>query len=104
MTRRWQKPVSTPQLPLLPRRHATTDTSASARTAIQPSMGALRQLVLQALHTPAMTADEVADYLKIDRLAIRPRVAELYAMGVIVDSGDRRPNASGKLAIVWAEP
>jgi hypothetical protein len=34
-------------------------------------------------------------------LSIRPRVAELAAMGEIIDSGARRRNDSGKFAIVW---
>jgi hypothetical protein len=31
----------------------------------------------------------------------RPRRRELELMGLVVDSGNRRLNASGKLAVVW---
>jgi len=100
MTRRWQKPVSTPQLPLLTRRHATTDTSKAAMPQVVSGLS-LQRLVLEALADHDMTADEIAAYLSIDRLAIRPRLTELAHLGLIIDTGDRRPNASGKLAAVW---
>lgn len=47
------------------------------------------------------TADEVAERLEKSLLAIRPRITELARLGLIVDSGERRKNASGKMAIVW---
>ncbi len=52
-------------------------------------------------HPEGATADEVAYALKYSILTVRPRVSELYKLGLIVDSGLRRKNASGKNAIVW---
>ena len=49
-----------------------------------------------------LTADEVAGRLGLSILSIRPRMTELAALGVVRDSGERRHNASGRRAIVWA--
>ncbi len=51
-------------------------------------------------HGP-MTADEIAALLGKDRLYVRPRCSELARKEILVDSGVRRRNESGKLAIVW---
>jgi len=77
-----------------------TDTSwASAQTVDAKT---LRGLTLQALRERSMTADEVAEYLGIDHLSIRPRCSELFKLGKIYDTKGRRPNrTSGKKAIVW---
>lgn len=62
----------------------------------------LRRLCKQrlALAGPS-TADECAALLQEDKLSIRPRFSELVALGEIEDSGFRRKNASGRMAIVW---
>ncbi|MFA9204983.1 MAG: hypothetical protein ACEQSH_00860 [Bacteroidia bacterium] len=48
-----------------------------------------------------LIADELAEELDLDRWSIKPRTTELKRKGLIRDSGQGRPNASGKLAIVW---
>jgi predicted ArsR family transcriptional regulator len=48
-----------------------------------------------------MTADELAAHLDMDRYSIQPRTSELKRRGLINDSGRRRPNATGRMAIVW---
>lgn len=77
-------------------------TSYAASEAIKPCAATLRTKVLNHLrqHGPA-TADEVAESLHIDRLSVRPRLTELKLMGKVRDTGTRRPNASGKMAICW---
>jgi hypothetical protein len=79
------------------------DTSKAAADDIEPSTAYLRHLVLKALAVRPMSADQVAFYLGVDKLSIRPRCSELSKMtpALIVDSGKRTHNASGKLAIVW---
>lgn len=64
----------------------------------------LRGKVLAAIksHGP-LTADECAERLHMDRLSIRPRCTELRELGKLRDTGLRRPNASGRGAIVWDE-
>lgn len=90
--------VPAPPVPVAPRR----DTSAEAGRAIKGRAPALRNKCLRALReTGPMTSDECANELGIDRLAIRPRFTELSHASVIIDSGQRRRNTSGKAAIVW---
>lgn len=81
------------------------ETSAEAAEAMRPKASRLKRLCLNALaEYGALTADEIADRLEIDRLAIRPRCSELASLGQIVDTGQRRINESGKRAIVWSLP
>ena len=62
----------------------------------------LRRLCKQRLAlTGPSTADECAALLQEDKLSIRPRFSELVALGEIEDSGFRRKNASGRMAVVW---
>lgn len=77
-----------------------TDTSFEAAASINAS--GLRAKVLRVVAQAPCTADEAASILDIDRLAIRPRLTELKALGKVRDTGERRPNASGRSAIVWA--
>jgi predicted ArsR family transcriptional regulator len=77
------------------------DTSRNAAEAVRGRAVALRAACLTQLTASAATADEIASRLGESVLAIRPRVSELARMGKIADSGERRPNASGRNAIVW---
>jgi predicted ArsR family transcriptional regulator len=78
------------------------DTAEAAADATIPHAPALRAQVIAALerHGP-MTADEIANVLRLSILSIRPRVSELAVKGKVEDTGLRRANASGKRAIVW---
>jgi predicted ArsR family transcriptional regulator len=80
------------------------DTSVAAAEALQPDAKTLREDVLRAIRASGewgMTADEVAARLRLTPFTTRPRCTELRAAGLIVDSGQRRANASGRAAIVW---
>lgn len=81
--------------------HQHTDTSLAAAQAIAPDARTLRKQTLDVIRAEPHTADEVAKLLCYSILAIRPRVTELHKLGHITDSGERRRNDSGKLAIVW---
>ena len=64
----------------------------------------LRRRALNAIAasgSDGLTADEVAHALMESVLAIRPRITELRQAQIVVDSGKRRANASGRNAIVW---
>lgn len=78
------------------------DTARDAARAVKPRARLLRERITDLLY-PALqlTADEAADILDVSILSVRPRFSELAADGYIVDSGLRRPNSSGKSAIVW---
>jgi len=90
--------MSYPQSPGY-KREGTAEEAASSMADEQKSLLNAVQLALSA-YGP-QTADEVASALKRDRLAIRPRLTELQRLGLVVDSGDRRKNESGRRAIVW---
>ena len=78
------------------------DTAEAAADAIAPKAPLLRERCLETLRQwGCLTADEIAARLGVDRLSIRPRCSELSATGHILDTGERRLNASGKFAVVW---
>jgi hypothetical protein len=78
------------------------DTAKSAAEAMEPKAPLLRDRVLAEIRKRPSTADEIAARLKETVLATRPRTTELSKLGQIVDTGERRKNASGRNAIVWA--
>lgn len=48
-----------------------------------------------------LTTEELSTVTGIAYSALQPRTSELRDRGGIIDSGHRRPNRSGKSAIVW---
>lgn len=84
--------------------HRKVDTSIAAAEALAPKLGRLQRLAQGAIRnagSDGLTADELAASLEMDRWSIQPRTSELKRKGLIRDSGQRRPNCTGKLAIVW---
>jgi predicted ArsR family transcriptional regulator len=78
-----------------------TDTSRAAAESMRDS-AAIRGAVLRCFEARGpMTADECAAQLRLSLLTVRPRVTELKHLGMVRDTGVRRPNASGRNAIVW---
>lgn len=80
------------------------DTARQAAEEVKPKAPTLRAQCLEILTDASLTADEVAERLGKSILSIRPRITELAARGLIRDTGERRPNLSGKSAIVWGRP
>lgn len=78
-----------------------TGTSEDAATLAAESADVIRQRVLDSIRKAPKTADEVAADLGLDILTVRPRCSELVARRLIMTSGDRRPNRSGRKANVW---
>lgn len=81
-----------------------TDTSVAAARSIASATGRMQRMVWLALceiGKRGATAEELARRLNMTRYAVQPRTTELKLLGLIRDSGARRPNASGKSAIVW---
>jgi len=72
-----------------------------ALEAIAPIRSNLQRRVLNQFANGNFTADEVAGILGISILTARPRVAELVKRGFLTESGQRRPNATGRPATVW---
>ena len=84
--------------------HRNVDTSMAAADALAPKLGRLQRMAETAIRDAGLrglTADELAARLGMDRWSIQPRTTELRRKGLIRDSGTRRPNATGKQAIVW---
>ncbi len=84
--------------------HRNVDTSIAAANALAPRLGRLQRMAERAIRdagTRGLTADELAAKLEMERWSIQPRTSELYRKGLIRDSGQRRRNRTGKLAIVW---
>lgn len=84
--------------------HRHVDTSMAAADALAPKLGRLQSMTQAAIREAGwigLTADELASTLGMDRWSIQPRTSELRRKGLIRDSGQRRPNATGKMAIVW---
>lgn len=84
--------------------HRNVDTSIAAADALSPKLGRLQRMAENAIRDAGwlgLTADELAARLAMDRWSIQPRTSELRRKGLIRDSGQRRPNCTGKLAIVW---
>lgn len=79
-------------------------TSKAAAESMKPSAATLRAEVYEFMRglSDGLTADECAEYMGgASVLSIRPRFSELRAMGLIVDTGWRRLNKSGRRAVVW---
>ncbi len=81
-------------------RPAATETSREAAPS-RNSAAALREQCVQALAKSPGTADEIAHRMGVSFLSIRPRISELRAQGTVVPTDVRRPNDSGKSAVVW---
>lgn len=83
--------------------HQATDTSKEAAEKIEVRAGSLRAQVIEYLGKTSMprSADEIAQALGQDRLAVRPRITELRKANMIEDSGERSLNKSRRSAILW---
>lgn len=85
---------------------AGVDTSEEAADAIASEAERLRATVLELIvrrGEKGRTADEIVSKMGVRHHTGAPRVTELHQMGLIVDSGKRRPTRSGKAAIVWIQ-
>jgi predicted HTH transcriptional regulator len=78
-----------------------TDTSRAAAKSMEESAPNLEERCLRVLREKgAMTPDEIAKELGIDKLSIRPRISTLKKKGFIRDTGERRENKSRRDAYV----
>ena len=80
-----------------------SDTSEAAARSMDDKARVLHNQCLRVLKLAGpRTADEIAADLNRSILAIRPRVTELKRLGLIVDTGERRKNESGRSAAMVA--
>ena len=80
-----------------------SETSRAAAESISPHITPLQQKVMDYLreHGPA-TDEEMQEGIPLGANTQRPRRVELWRKGAIRDTGSKRTNASGKMAVVWA--
>lgn len=76
-------------------------TSKDAASDVAGRAKYLQSRCLRALRGGNFTADELAAIIGEHVLSVRPRISELYKKGLVCKSGEKRPNQSGKKAIVW---
>lgn len=93
--------MDAPRYPQAPGAKVSTGPSVEAAQKVTGRANRLRKLVHEALCRTPLTAHELADFLNEDDKATSPRISELRAEGLVVDSGMRRPNRSGHNATVW---
>lgn len=77
------------------------DTRAAALNDAKTRNRYVRTRVINALSNAALTADEIAEQINENILTVRPAVTKLFKEGVLIKTALRRPNKSGKQAIVW---
>lgn len=78
-----------------------TDPVTSWAAAETVNASRLMLLVMQALRNGPMTTEEIAAVTQESLQSITPRMRPLVNKGVVIDSGTRRPGASGRSRIVW---
>lgn len=79
------------------------DTAHDAAERAAPRAKRYHSEILAALKSNGpMTADETAEKLDASVLSIRPRFTELFESRLIIDTGERRFNQSGRRAAAWA--
>lgn len=86
------------------RRNAPPGTSEKAAERIAGCAGTLRDRVQQHIASSGAdgsTDDEGEAALSMKPQTYTPRRGELVALGIVVDSGRRRPTSSGRPAAVW---
>lgn len=84
--------------------HALRDTSIEAAAAIASRAETLRAAVLAMLKAAPLSVHQCAAALGEPVASVQPRFSELVALDLVVDSGTRTRNLSGRSAIVWRTP
>ena len=92
-------------MPYTPNRtgYRNTDTSALAAVQVEPKTKIMRDAILAAMkrHGAPVGADELAEIMDVNTLAVRPRLTELRDKGLIRDTGPRGQTNMGKSCILW---
>lgn len=79
-----------------------TDPESSHEAAAKVDASRLERLVwITLLEIGTSSAEEVADYLNIDKQSITPRFAPLERKGLIVKTSEKHRNRSGILVQTW---
>jgi len=82
-------------------RHTDPDTSREAAESVDATR--LQSLVLGALKSAGpsgLTTEELSERLNLSLVTVSPRLSPMEKKGLVARAG-RRPNRSGRTAIVW---
>ena len=80
----------------------STDPSTSHESADKIDIAFMESLVVKVLFDfGPMTSEEVSDKLGMRLVSVSPRFRPLANKRVIIDTGEKRKNKSGRSAIVW---
>lgn len=81
----------------------TSDPATAKDAAAETRARILEKIVLQALakSEDGLTSEQCAAATQLSLVTVSPRMRPLVRRGKIYESKDRRPNISGKMAIVW---
>lgn len=82
------------------RRHKGNPESAAAHASIINRKKAMSSAILEVCRRRPSTCDEVEVELGILHQTAGARIAELKAIGLLIDTKDRRPTRSGRMAAV----
>ena len=95
-------PEHHPPYPEAPGAKREGPSAEAAKSLDQEHIDALQRDILRVIgQSGALTTDDVAALLQVDRYRVRPRMSELVAMGLLEDSGERGQNVSGRPATLW---
>ena len=78
-------------------------TSSEAAKAMNPVLNQLQSQVLQAIRSSenGLSSDGVVNATGIPDYTAKPRISELIAHGLVVNSGKREVNSKGKNITIW---
>ena len=92
----------TEQYPNAPGFLERNGTSQQAAHAVAPKDEAHRAIILRALKAHgSMTADQAGEVVGLNPLQCRPRVTQLYKLGLVEKTGEKRPSSGGSPSWVW---
>lgn len=82
-------------------RSTDPDTSIAAASSVMTEIGKAKVLKALQEYPGGLTDFELADLTGWQQTSIGKRRGELRDAGLVMDSGDRKPAPSGRMAIVW---
>lgn len=80
---------------------SSSETSAAAAASLDADLSRLEAYVFAVLARAARTCDAVEVATGLSHQTVSARVRGLVLRDRIVDSGDRAPTRSGRLAVIW---
>jgi DNA-binding MarR family transcriptional regulator len=78
-----------------------TDADTSKEAAKLNTTFLQHQVLLTLIKEGPMTAEQVSEFTGISQQSLTPRFRPLVEKGLIMDTGERRKNRSGRSAILW---